>query len=861
MVRLRFLGSAEVENSDGSPARSVLAQPRRVALLATIAVLPPGAFRGRDELIGLFWPEKDEDSARNALRQALHFLRQSLGEDVIRSRGDHALTLDADHVTCDVGAFRAAAAAGSWTEAVALYRGELLSDVPAVGPVSWEHWLDSERATLRARFCDAARKRIRELDAVGEHELAVVLARRVLREVPFDERHLRKLMRLLAGLGDRAQALFEYDVFVDRLARELDVAPDPETTALASEIRAATASATPGSGPGAASPRDPAIAHASRGEAEPPPGPSLVPTSSPEAFPKVRQRWARPAAAVAVAVAAGGALSAALLPLWRRSPAPEGPPLVSTRVLVAGFVNETGQPELDDLGRIAADWLARDLQRIQAIEVIDPRAALFSAPPDSVADQEATPLRLAARLGAGTVVSGSYYRVGDSLRLQAKITETATGILVRALSPVSGTLEDPLGGLGELSAEVAGAAAARLDPGLTPLGGETSHPHSYAAYQEYVLAMEEMSRWNFVPAARHARRALELDSTFTMAGLVAATMGPVAQRDSLLQAIDADRGRLTILERHLLDAISSQVRGQRMASYQAAVSAYRLAPTVPEVVAIAAPAALYANYPRAAAGMLRGMNWNQGLLQEYNGNWVVLDHALHMLEDFEGELSVARDGRRRLPDQHIMYLHEARALAALGRVQELERVVHDLAGLPALPDLTEGDVCRQVSLELKAHGFTEAGRQMAERGVQWHRTNGSADAPEGVVRLHYAKALQNSGRLREADAYVRGLLAEAPENLEFLGMLGEIAAALGDRTEAENIDRELGERREPYLRGHNTLHRALIASILGDRDRAVALLRASFAEGTEYAIWVHREPGLDPLRDYAPFQELVRPKG
>jgi len=150
---------------------------------------------------------------------------------------------------------------------------------------------------------------------------------------------------------------------------------------------------------------------------------------------------------------------------------------------------------------------------------------------------------------------------------------------------------------------------------------------------------------------------------------------------------------------------------------------------------------------------------------------------------------------------------------------------------------------------------------MAERGVQWHRTNGSADAPEGVVRLHYAKALQNSGRLREADAYVRGLLAEAPENLEFLGMLGEIAAALGDRTEAENIDRELGERREPYLRGHNTLHRALIASILGDRDRAVALLRASFAEGTEYAIWVHREPGLDPLRDYAPFQELVRPKG
>src|SRR2546427_4893642 len=52
------------------------------------AAATPYRLHRRDTLLGLFWPELDQDHARAALRQALHGLRQGLGGDVLTSRGD-----------------------------------------------------------------------------------------------------------------------------------------------------------------------------------------------------------------------------------------------------------------------------------------------------------------------------------------------------------------------------------------------------------------------------------------------------------------------------------------------------------------------------------------------------------------------------------------------------------------------------------------------------------------------------------------------------------------------------------------------------------------------------------------------------
>ena len=80
MLRLRLLGSQELERTDGADASEVFAQPKPFALLAYLACRTDGFLR-RDTLLAVFWPELDTFAARRALRNALYQLRQALGEE------------------------------------------------------------------------------------------------------------------------------------------------------------------------------------------------------------------------------------------------------------------------------------------------------------------------------------------------------------------------------------------------------------------------------------------------------------------------------------------------------------------------------------------------------------------------------------------------------------------------------------------------------------------------------------------------------------------------------------------------------------------------------------------------------------
>src|SRR5690348_9712656 len=126
MIRLRTLGSVRIHNGDERDLESLLGQPRRVALLAYLALATPRGFHRRDTLLALFWPEHDEAHARNALSQSVHVLRRALGADAIVSRADDELGLEWAGFWCDAIAFEAELDAGHFEAALELYRGPLL---------------------------------------------------------------------------------------------------------------------------------------------------------------------------------------------------------------------------------------------------------------------------------------------------------------------------------------------------------------------------------------------------------------------------------------------------------------------------------------------------------------------------------------------------------------------------------------------------------------------------------------------------------------------------------------------------------------------------------------------------------------
>ncbi|MFB3111583.1 MAG: hypothetical protein ACE10G_06085 [Gemmatimonadales bacterium] len=108
---------------------------------------------------------------------------------------------------------------------------------------------------------------------------------------------------------------------------------------------------------------------------------------------------------------------------------------------------------------------------------------------------------------------------------------------------------------------------------------------------------------------------------------------------------------------------------------------------------------------------------------------------------------------------------------------------------------------------------------------------------------------------------LREFAEQSPAAYGNLGVLGVIAARLGEIEEARRIDDRLAAIDRPYVFGGPMLWRARIAASLGERERAVNLLRDAFGRGTNYGIWLHRDPELASLRDHPPFQELLRPKG
>jgi serine/threonine-protein kinase len=122
MIRLRTLGTIDLRNDEGSELRGVLAQPRRLALLAYLAVASPHGFHRRDRLLAIFWRDTDQDRARASLNRAIYFLRRELGDRILLSRGDEEIGLDAARFACDAMAFDEALEKKVWREALELYR-------------------------------------------------------------------------------------------------------------------------------------------------------------------------------------------------------------------------------------------------------------------------------------------------------------------------------------------------------------------------------------------------------------------------------------------------------------------------------------------------------------------------------------------------------------------------------------------------------------------------------------------------------------------------------------------------------------------------------------------------------------------
>jgi DNA-binding SARP family transcriptional activator len=214
-ISLVLLGTPRLELADRS---SVPLERRMAALLAKLAVDGPTP---RAQAAAMLWPDVDDKSARNNLRQRLFRLRQAARRDVVLPDTTLALADGIANDLTDLGARLAddpKAASGELLGALNFDDCLELADWVAVAREQWAVARRSALAEIASR-----------LEAEGQIAPALRYAERLVSDDPLLEHAHRRLMRLHYLRGDRAAALSAYERCRDLLHRELNARPGSET--------------------------------------------------------------------------------------------------------------------------------------------------------------------------------------------------------------------------------------------------------------------------------------------------------------------------------------------------------------------------------------------------------------------------------------------------------------------------------------------------------------------------------------------------------------------------------------------------------------------------------------------------------
>jgi DNA-binding SARP family transcriptional activator len=206
-------------------------------LLGTL-LLQPGRVVSTDVLVDVLWPDAPPPSAVANLRTYVRGLRGRLSGDAIITK-PHGYAVAVEPAALDLTLFEARAerarmawgagdAAGALRlleDAIGLWRGRLLEDLPA--SPAWEA-VESRLTALKTSLVELAMEiRI----GLGQHEVAAAELRGLLATDPLHEGFWRRLVLALHASGRTAEALRAYADAREILADELGVEPGPQLRA------------------------------------------------------------------------------------------------------------------------------------------------------------------------------------------------------------------------------------------------------------------------------------------------------------------------------------------------------------------------------------------------------------------------------------------------------------------------------------------------------------------------------------------------------------------------------------------------------------------------------------------------------
>jgi TolB-like protein/Flp pilus assembly protein TadD len=315
---------------------------------------------------------------------------------------------------------------------------------------------------------------------------------------------------------------------------------------------------------------------------------------------------------------------------------------------VAGFRNISGNAEDDWLGTGISETVTTDLSGFEGLAVV-PRGRMHEMVRTHAHEGAAgdiVALRAGQELGARWVLTGSFQRVGDALRVTASLLDTATGQIARTIK-ADGGMAEIFALQDRLVRDLADGLRAATRPQQATR--ETGMIGAYEAFSKGVINLRAESYESLDRAVLLFERAVAIDPRYARAhlelGVTCATkadylgMGELRRQAvaSLRRAIDLQPDLVRAWERLGTTLIAL---GEESAGFEAIGRALDLDPA--DAGAISAMArALFIGRARFA----EAATWYERALKENpKAGWyeLQLSHCSSLLRDFDRAESAAR---------------------------------------------------------------------------------------------------------------------------------------------------------------------------------------------------------------------------
>jgi serine/threonine protein kinase/tetratricopeptide (TPR) repeat protein len=321
-------------------------------------------------------------------------------------------------------------------------------------------------------------------------------------------------------------------------------------------------------------------------------------------FQRARQWVYALVALLLVALAGFGAFRSRFIKAGATPSAPGAAPMPNKpTVAVLYFENNTGNPQLDWLRTGLTDMLVTDLSQSPDIEVLPTDRLVqilgeLKHQDDRVISFD-TVQEVAKRGGVKQVVLGSYVKAGDTIRINLKLQDAATGRLVTAerveaagesnLFPTVDDLTkrikakftlssaDPTKGLLKSPMAITTSTGSSIDRDLKDV--TTSSVDAYRYYAEGINLHERGREQAAIPLLE---KAIELDPNFAMAltklSVAHNNLGHVTQGEEYAKRAFDRADRLTMRERYYVEGsyywFHTETLGKAIDAYKKALELY-----------------------------------------------------------------------------------------------------------------------------------------------------------------------------------------------------------------------------------------------------------------------------------------------